>query len=172
MTRSLAIEPLTAEAVAPYGWMLGKPCDLADAASFVSPASDFWSEHVFDTGGGQTEVLWVVYRSRDAAIGQLETHLLTQQAIIPLTGSIIQIVGLSAADGSLDAASVRAFRIPNGQGICMRAGCWHATRVENDAVHCAMLTRRSTTLDLAGHLNAGSALDESAFHAVSLVLAR
>lgn len=172
MTRSLAIEPLTAEAIAPYGWMLGKPCDPEDAASFVIPASDFWSEHVFDTAGGETEVLWVVYRSRDVEIARLETHLLTQQAIIPLTGAIVQIVGLSHPDGSLDAASVRAFHIPSGQGICMKPRCWHATRVERDAVHCAMLTRRSTTLDLAGHLNAGSPLDEGAFHPVSLVLAR
>lgn len=172
MARSLAIETLTADAIAPYGWMLGKPCDPADPASFVSPASDFWSEHVFDTAGGETEVLWVVYRSSDVEIARLETHLLTQQAIIPLTGTLVQIVGLSHPDGSLDAESVRAFRVANGQGICMQPGCWHATRVERDAVHCAMLTRRTTTLDLAGHLNAGRALDESAFHPVALVLAR
>ncbi len=172
MARSLAIEPLTAEAIAPYGKMLGKPCDPADAASFVSPASDFWSEHVFDTAGGQTEMLWVVYRSRDVGIGRLEAHLLTQQAIIPLTGAIIQIVGLGLPDGTLDEASIRAFQVPSGQGVCMRPGCWHATRVEDDEVTCAMLTRRSTTLDLARHLNTGCALDESAFHPVSLVLAR
>ncbi|MFN3764220.1 MAG: ureidoglycolate lyase [Aliihoeflea sp.] len=172
MARALAVEPLTAETIAPYGWMLGKPCDPADAASFVSPASDFWSEHVFDTAGGETEVLWVVYRSRDVAIARLETHLLTQQAIIPLTGPIIHVVGLSHPDGSLDEASARAFLIPSGQGICMRPGCWHATRIERDEVTCAMLTRRSTTLDLAHHLNTGSALVESAFHPVSLVLAR
>lgn len=172
MARSLSIEPLTAEAIAPYGWMLGKPCDPADAASFVSPDSDFWSEHVFDTAGGETEILWVVCRSRDVGIARLEAHFLTQQAIIPLTGAIIQIVGPGLPDGSLDEASVRAFHVPSGQGICMKPRCWHATRVERDAVHCAMLTRRSTTLDLAGHLNTGSALDESAFHDVSLVLAR
>ena len=172
MARSLAIEPLTAEAIAPYGWMLGKPCDPADAASFVSPASDFLSEHVFDTAGGQTEILWVVYRSRDVAIALLEAHLLTQQAIIPLTGAIIQIVGLGLPDGSLDEASVRAFQVPPGQGVCMRPGCWHATRIEDDEVTCAMLTRRSTTLYLARHLNTGGALDESAFQPVSLVLAR
>jgi len=172
MARSLAVEPLTARAIAPYGWMLGKPCDPADAASFASPASDFWSEHVFDTAGGQTELLWVVYRSRDDEIARLEAHLLTQQAIIPLSGAIIQVVGLGLPDGSLDEASVRAFLVANGQGVCMRPGCWHATRVEDDEVTCAMLTRRSTTLDLARHLNAGGPLDESAFHPVSLVLAR
>lgn len=172
MARLLAIEPLTAEAIAPYGWMLGKPCDPADTASFFSPASDFWSEHVFDTAGGQTEMLWVVYRSRDVAIARLEAHLLTQQAIIPLTGAIIQIVGLGLPDGSVDEASVRAFQVPRSHGVCMRPGCWHATRIEDDEVTCAMLTRRSTTLDLARHLNTGGVLDESAFQPVSLVLAR
>jgi ureidoglycolate lyase len=172
MDRSLAIEPLTAEAIAPFGWMLGKPCDAADAASFISPASDFWSEHIFDTAGGQTEMLWVVYRSRDVSIARLEAHLLTQQAIIPLTGAIIQIVGLGLPDGSVDQASVRAFQVPRGRGICMRPGCWHATRVEHDEVTCAMLTRRSTTLDLARHLKESGELDESAFQPVSLVLVR
>lgn len=34
----------------------------------------------------------------------------------------------------------------------MQPGCWHATRIKSDEVRCAMLTRRSTTLDLASHL--------------------
>ncbi|WP_431519988.1 ureidoglycolate lyase [Pseudorhizobium pelagicum] len=115
-------------------------------------------------------MLWVVYRSSDTHVTRLENHSLTQQAIVPLTGPIIQIVGLSSADGSPDTGSLKAFKVLPGQGICMRVGCWHATRVEQDPVTCAMLSRRSTTLDLAEHLNKGTDLSESAYHSVSLLL--
>lgn len=170
-THIIEVETLTAEAFAPFGWMLGKPCMTEDEATFESPGSDFWSEHLFDTMGGDPEILWVAYRSREREITRLESHLMTEQAVIPLTGSIIQIVGCSLEDGSLDAASLRAFRVAAGQGICMRPGCWHATRVEAGEITCVMLTRRSTTLDLANHLNRNGAMRESAFQPVAVVLA-
>jgi ureidoglycolate lyase len=122
---------------------------------------------IFDSGvGGETEVLWVTYRNRQRAVSRLEAHRLTHQAIVPLTGDIIQVVAGSRQDGSPDQGSMSAFRIPVGQGICMRPGCWHSTRVDTAEVTCLMLTRRSTTVDLIGYLKGGSSLLESAIAAV------
>lgn len=164
--KTLGIRKLEADAFAPYGWMLGKPVPAADAGTpvFSNSATDFWQEHVFDTGaGGEPEVLWVNYRNADRAVGNLEVHLLTQQAIVPLTGPVIQVVAASGADGLPDAATLAAFEVPVGQGICMKPGCWHATRIAAPGeVACLMLTRRSTTADLIEHLNGQQAAAESA----------
>ena len=160
----IEIEPLDPETFAPFGVALGVKEPVASVDAWLGPDSDFWHEHVFDAGGGEPELLWVRYRSRDRHVGRLEAHLVTEQAVIPLTAPIIQIV--AQGDGR-----ARAFRVAPGQGLLMRAGCWHATRVEEHPATCAMLTRRSTTLDLAGHLNRGGTLVQSALRDVDLTLA-
>jgi ureidoglycolate lyase len=75
-------------------------------------------------------------------------------------------VARSAADGSPDLATLAAFRVPQGQGVCMRPGCWHATRVTDEEVTCLMLTRRSTTVDLIQHLTTDASASESAIVAI------
>jgi ureidoglycolate lyase len=164
--KQLEVNVLTPDAFTAYGWMLGKPMpDGNGVPLFSNPATDFWQEHVFNTGaGGDAELLWVNYRSPSTEITNLEKHLLTQQAIVPLTGEIIQVVAQSAADGSPDLATLAAFRVPQGQGICMRPGCWHATRV----IDGLMLTRRSTTVDLIQHLTTDASASESAIVAIPL----
>ena len=101
---SIPIEPLEAYRCEPYGWMLGKPVRTdGDAPAFVSPASDFWREHLFDTGTpGETEILWVVYRNRGAEISALELHRLTQQAIVPLTAPVVPSAGSRTEDSTVD----------------------------------------------------------------------
>lgn len=161
----LHIQDLTQSSFAPYGWLLGKsmPSEDSGIPRFSNPATDFWQEHVFDTGpGGETEVLWVNYRSAVAPLPlqSLEMHRLTEQAIVPLNGDIIQVVATSSADGSPDLTTLAAFRIPAGKGICMAPGCWHATRACAPEVTCLMLTRRSTTRDLIDMLAAGSNIED------------
>jgi ureidoglycolate lyase len=159
----LRVESINEASVAPFGWMLGKPLPTtADAVAFTSPGSDFWHEHVFHAGnGGQHEILWVKYRSTDATVATLEVHHLTQQAVVPVIGSIVQVVAASDAAGEPDLATLRAFAIDPGQGICMRPGIWHATRSAGREATCLMLTRQSTTMDLVRHLNQGAAAQES-----------
>ncbi len=168
----LRLTELTTQSFAAYGTVLGKPLPReGSAVTFSSRPSDFWREHVFATGGHDPEILWVAYRDADPRIDRLESHLLTEQAVIPLTGPIIQVVATSTSAGGPDMATIRAFRVPVGQGLSMRPGCWHATRVPAGEATCLMLTRASTTADLIGHLAGGSALTESAFAEVRLALA-
>lgn len=161
--RSLTVQALSADAFATYGWMLGKPLPSGgDIPSYTSPSSDFWREHLFDTGStGETEVLWVKYRNNEEVVDSLEAHWLTEQAIVPLTGPVIQLVAASTPDGRPDVDSLQAFLVPVGEGICMRPRCWHATRVLQNEVTCLMLTRRSTTYDLVVHLVTGAPASES-----------
>lgn len=164
---------LTVDAFRPYGWLLGKPIRLdGSIPAFRNAETDFWEEHLFDAGiGGQTQVLWVSYRNQQRAVSSLEAHRLTQQAIVPLTGEIIHIVAAGGEDGSPDLTTLRAFRVPTGEGICMLPNCWHATRVNAAEVKCLMLTRRTTTLDLVAYLAKESPLCESAISLVNGTLA-
>lgn len=167
---SLRAQPISADAFAPYGWMLGKPFPADPAIpAYTNPATDFWREHVFDPGqDGDAEILWVNYRNTGRVI-ELEKHLRTQQAIVPLTGPIIHIVARGAPDGSPDLATLAAFAVAPGRGLCMAPGCWHATRVAATQATCLMLTRRSTTMDLVAHLSSGKNAQESALAAVPAI---
>ena len=127
--------------------------------AFSDSKTDFWQECVFDPGlNGETQLLRVNYRNQDRVVASLEMHRLTQQVVMPLNGDIIQIVAI----GQPDVTSLTAFRIRAGEGLCMRAACWHATRVEVSEINCLMLTRKSTTADLIAHLTRGTPLLESA----------
>ncbi|MFM0347179.1 ureidoglycolate lyase [Paraburkholderia sp. RL17-347-BIC-D] len=168
VTASLSVQPLVPDAFAPYGRMLGKPFPEDGAApSFSSPSSDFWREHLFDAGvSGDPEILWVRYRDRQPEVARLEAHWLTEQAVVPLTGPIVQIVATCTSDGHPDLDSLAAFEVPVGEGICMRPRCWHATRALQSEVTCLVLTRRSTTFDLAVHLLTGAPAGESAIRQI------
>lgn len=160
-SRTVTVEPLSDGAVAPFGWLLGKPFPAApDAVAFTNAATDFRQEHLFHPGeGGEVEVLWVTYRNDDHAVVTLERHLLTQQAVVPLVGSITQILAVSLPDGMPDHAGLRAFHVPPGMGICMKPEVWHATR--SPGATCLMLTRSTTTADLIGHMAQGRSPVES-----------
>jgi ureidoglycolate lyase len=165
----VTVQAISPQAFQPYGWMLGKPMPEANGAVafFSNAATDFWQEHVFDTGpGGETEILWVNYRDNTPILDKLEVHHLTEQAIVPLTGEIIHVVACSDDNGDPDPATIAAFRVPVGQGLCMHAGCWHATRVDAGEVRCLMLTRRSTTKDLISLLDNMAGGQESAYCAI------
>ncbi|MBF5006577.1 ureidoglycolate lyase [Diaphorobacter caeni] len=161
---AIAAQPLSEENFAPFGWTLGRDFpSTAHPSAFTNPATDFWSQHIFQTGAQDgAEVLWVNYRNMDPFVTHLEKHLLTEQAIVPLTGSIIQLMACSTDDGGVDLSTATAFIIHPGQGICMRPGAWHATRSTSPEVTCLMLTRASTTVDLVRHLTLGECARESA----------
>lgn len=163
---ALPLKLLTEDAIAPYGWLLGRPFPGSSGSAYQSPGSDFWQEHVFNPGsGGQVEVLWVSYRNNDPVISSLEAHLLTEQAVVPLNGEIIQALALSDSAGQPDLSTLSAFRVRPGMGVCMKPGTWHATRSASST--CMMLTRQSTTLDLVRHLVGRATPVESAIQTTS-----
>lgn len=147
-------EPLTQHAFAPYGQVLGRPYS-DDVAGFSNPASDFWHQQYFQAGqDGTPEVLWVNYRNADPHIAELEVHWKTQQAIVPLgSARIIHVVALSRQSvRAPNPKTLRAFYVEPGQGLSMNPGCWHTTRIVDQESTCLMLTRGSTTIELAQHL--------------------
>jgi ureidoglycolate lyase len=162
----IPVLPLSAADFAPYGTVLG----AASGATFDhrGPMSDFRHEHAFEigkTGGadGRTDILGVLYRDPGPDLRRMEMHRLTEQAVVPLTRDIVQAVALGAPDDGErpDLATIAAFRIPVGSGICMKRGCFHASFAPWGEARCLMLSRLSTTRDLASHLSRGAPLYES-----------
>lgn len=174
-TMMLPIAPLSPSAFSPYGKVLGWPEDLARREPrHSSPASDFVHQLSFDTGadGGPAEVLWVNYRDGASRIDRLEMHRLTHQAVVPIHGGdLVQIV-CRDRDDAPDIDSLRAFHLPQGLGIAMSPGCWHATRLlDSEApVTALMLTRHSTTRDLVAMLNEHTTGRESLLRPLSITV--
>jgi ureidoglycolate lyase len=161
--RTLVVEPLSAAALHGCGVPLGLDPERQRAEpSYHSALSDFWHVHDFDPGqGGRPEILWVRYRNGTMAVTTLEAHLRTEQAVVPLDGAIVQVVCPTGTDGAPDLAALRALHVPAGTGVLMAPGCWHTTFVTSAETTCLMLTRDSTTRDLAAHLNDGAEVRET-----------
>jgi ureidoglycolate lyase len=163
--RTIVIEELDPAALAGCGTVLGlEPASPGDVPAYFGAAADFWHVQAFDVGAdGEPEVLWVRYRDASLVVQRLEAHWCTEQAIVPLGGPIVQVLCPTRADGSRlpDLARLRAFHVPVGRGICMARGCWHASFARDGEVTCLMLTRSSTTRELAAHLGRGTPARET-----------
>jgi ureidoglycolate lyase len=163
---ALSVMPLTAEGFRPYGIVLG----AVSEAAFDHPStfSDFRREHVFVPGveggvPGVTDILGVLYRDPGPDVRRLEMYRLTEQSVVPLMRDIVQVVALGpqADNRRPDPGTLAAFRVRVGSGICMQPGCFHASFAPWGEARCLMLSRVSTTRDLAAHLERGSKLTES-----------
>jgi ureidoglycolate lyase len=163
--RTIAVEELDPAALGACGAVLGpEPASGDDAPSYFGAVADFWHVRAFDVGvEGEPEVLWVRYRDASLVVARLEAHWCTEQAIVPLGTPIVQVVCPTRAGGSRlpDLERLRAFRVPVGRGICMARGCWHASFAPVGEATCLMLTRSSTTRELAAHLASGAPARET-----------
>lgn len=146
------IHHLAADAFAPYGKVLDSTLQVDDSApAFHSVSSSFYRAALFDPGDdGEVDLLWVTY-DRTEIPETLESHLLTEQALIPISGSVVQHVRRpDHRDGA-----VESFLIQPGQGIVMDRGCLHTTTSVSGKALCLMVSRASTTQDLADSLGHG-----------------
>jgi ureidoglycolate lyase len=159
----LRIQILTREAYGPFGWVLGAAPDTENPTHFDSERTTFWHEHDFDVGeGGVVQFVWVRYKRRDFTILHLESHRLTEQTIVPVTGQpIIHVVcpppdDPMAPDIVPDLGRMEAFLLDGSKGVCMKPGCWHAHFPLGDEATYLMVTRRSTTADLLNAKHSGA----------------
>lgn len=165
---ALRVEPLTPEAYAPFGWVLGIRPPEGSRELVQGLAAQFWHERVFDAGdGGQTELVWVEYQPEPPLVVKIEAHRLTEQALVPVGGTpIIHIVAPpnddpTAPEIAPDLSRAKAFYLDGTRGVCMRRGTWHIhLGIDRTAVHL-MVSRRSTTTDLIGALRDGMPLAET-----------
>ncbi|AWN50568.1 ureidoglycolate lyase [Methylobacterium sp. 17Sr1-1] len=118
--RTLPIEPITAEAFAPYGTLL------------VGPASGPRQDRAAAIENGRPDVPLnlALIRSEpftgSMPLRRLERHPHSAQSFLPLAVGAYLVVVAPDAGGRPDEAGLLAFRVPGDTGIVYRSGAWHA----------------------------------------------
>ncbi|KMO31775.1 hypothetical protein VQ02_25380 [Methylobacterium variabile] len=118
--RTLPIEPITADAFAPYGTLL------------VGPAAGPRQDRAADLENGRpgAPLNLALVRSEPFAqampLRRLERHPHSAQGFLPLAVGDYLVVVAPDAGGRPDEAALRAFRVPAGTGLVYRSGAWHA----------------------------------------------
>ena len=125
---TLAAEPLTAHAFAPYGDVIETREDSPFHTINRGFAKRFDDLAAIDTTaqGGTTAV--AIMRARPHAlplnVAMLERHLLGSQAFVPLSGQPYLVV-VAPAGPVPDVSSLRCFLCGNDQGVNYARGTWH-----------------------------------------------
>ncbi len=125
--KTLPIEPLTAEAFAPFGEVIeteGRDYYLINSGS----TRRYHRLADIDANSGDGQPVVSIFRARrpvyPLTIGMMERHPLGSQAFIPLKGHPFLIV-VAPAGERVNREDLRAF-ISNGrQGVNYRRGVWH-----------------------------------------------
>jgi ureidoglycolate lyase len=122
--RSLAPEPLTADAFAPFGDVI----EASDQAE-VLPINYGWTTRfnaLTDVSVGDGRAIISLFRSKPLTplvLKIFERHPLGSQAFMPLQGRPYLVA--VAAPGDFDPAAVRLFRAAPTQGVNYARGTWH-----------------------------------------------
>jgi ureidoglycolate lyase len=148
--RHLAVEPATAEALAPYGALVG--ADLtrpARTGGFYGAKVELWSPGALVNDADATLSVARIH-PRAPEVIWMERHFKHTQTFIPLGGApFIAVLGAPTPGPHPDPGSVRAFRFDGSSGIMLHIGTWHefpfAVRGHADVV---VLLRRETMSNL------------------------
>ena len=119
--RTLRLEPITAEAFAPFGLLLPPP-----AAG--SARQDLIEELQNDRAGAKARLSLasVAPKALPLTAVEMERHVHSSQAFVPVDcASYLVLVAPHGPDGLPDTAGLRAFRVPGDTGINYRADTWH-----------------------------------------------
>jgi len=125
MSAPIAIEPLTAEAFAPFGEVI-EATGTADAVINRGMAERFTDRARLDfAAGGRANIS--VFRGRPYTLplqlDLMERHPLGSQAFLPMSGDPFLVVVAPDAGGRPGAP--RAFATAPGQGVNLRRNTWH-----------------------------------------------
>lgn len=124
--KQMTLEPLTAEAFAPFGQVIEKQ-GAEHIAINDGLATRFHDLAKIDTGAGDGRALVNIFaglaRPRPVEITMLERHALGSQMFMPL--GPCQWAVVVAPPGPLDEAAIRGFLVGPGQGVNYDPGTWH-----------------------------------------------
>ncbi len=119
---ALPVEPLAAEAFAPFGRVVATP---ARGPNAEGPGWRWWGETVTLAAGdrpygvGRLELAPVA-----AAFDWAERHERSEELILPATDCLVHVAAASAG-GLPPLGTFRVFHVPAGEGVILGRGVWH-----------------------------------------------
>jgi len=125
-TVEIALEPLTAEAFAPFGQLVAA---RDEPPAFDAPHLDAWQmDFAVD---GEIELMVVRYIHQDMRWTTMERHFNVTQSFMALGGAASVMVVAEPTDAADRMVSprpetVRAFLVDGAQGVMLWRGAWHA----------------------------------------------
>ena len=121
----LRVEPLSADAFAPFGEVIDAAAAKQVYAINEGTAQRYHDLATLDCGHENGRVILSLFRAQPRAlpfdVAMLERHPLGSQAFVPLDPATRYIAVVAASPES----PPRAFLVANGQGINLRRGTWH-----------------------------------------------
>jgi ureidoglycolate lyase len=126
---SLKVEPLTAEAFAPYGIVLAAPKGVAPMLDRGDITA--WIGFADLSSFNSSSCIWAQLNAHrhNMPVTQLERHTRCPEAFIPLQGMSVLVVAPcsdpSVPDCKPDESQIRAFLVDGSAGVLFPAGAWH-----------------------------------------------
>lgn len=126
----LDVQPLTPEAFAPYGTVLGKGPGAPLHVDLGEFEVDAWIHDTMDVSGGLVELQVFTIAVRRMEFSFLERHVLETQAFMPIGGvpCVFPVAAPTGGDGPdhcPEPDTVRAFLFDGSAGIRLHKGTWH-----------------------------------------------
>ena len=120
-TMDVAVAPLTAQAFAPYGWLL----EPDDAPDYARTGLQNWRLPFASEDALRLQVMR--YSNRDMRLSMFERHVSVTEARHPIgdAAAVLVVAGDPSQDAAPEANSVRAFLLDGQSGIMFRKGVWH-----------------------------------------------
>lgn len=148
-TRSVRVQPATAENVAPYGTLISSE---GATPAFDSPVFSFWN----DLSLGEMDAVsfgMVLTKSGDMTAPMLERHLKTTETLVPMEADIVLVLAAPSArpspDDWPDLDTLAAVRLSPGTAITLKKGTWHYVPLIPDGTPARTLVvfRKGTPAD-------------------------
>lgn len=133
----LRAEPLSAAAFAPFGEVVATDALSGKSANLGTATRFDWLARLESTrpeAKANVAVFRSVPKTLPFEVRMLERHVCSSQMFIPMEcARYLVVVAMTAADGSPDLGSLRAFECKPGQGFNYRPGVWHHPIIALDA---------------------------------------
>jgi ureidoglycolate lyase len=121
VTVSIPLEPISAEAFAPFGLLLRAPAVGGPRLDLIDDLQNTRS-----TAKPRLSLGMARPRGLPLTATQMERHVHSSQTFIPQDcSSYFVMVAPHGADGAPDVAGIRAFRVPGDVGVHYFADIWH-----------------------------------------------
>ncbi len=147
----LLVEPLTAEAFAPFGDVIETAHGAAGPSGGEAVNAGTSRRHeavpALDLHRHGARAVLAVYEAAARALPvqarEVERHQLSDQVFLPLGAARRCVVVVARADSEPSPAALRAFVTDGRQGVRIRAGTWHHGLISLDAGAWAVIERRA-----------------------------